>query len=414
MLTEHHAGVPIDLGGMWLGAGHDRFAALADEAGATTFPTPSHGDALYVDGNRRRRYDSATSLPPIGLLSSGLLLTSLWRLDRMARNVVLGDPRATPDANRLDATTVSSWLRTAAPLPASRRLIDVVLNEVLCADAGAVSLLALLNYIRSSGGLMPLISTAGGAQQDLFIGGASGPLRFAAADLGDRIRTGCPVTRIDQRTDEVIVATADGSVTADRVIVALPPALAGRINYEPALPAARDSLTQQMPMGAIWKIFGVYDEPFWRRDGLSGETVDLRGTISATFDASPPSGPGVMCTLVGGAPARRLDRMGARERRVLVLDHFAALFGARARQPEEYLEKSWSADPFVRGGYSGYAPPGVLSSLGHALATPIGRIHWAGTETATEFQGYIEGAIRSGERAADEVIRELTSHRAPV
>lgn len=414
VLTEQHAGVPIDLGGMWLGAGHDRFATLADEADATTFPTPEHGDAVLVDGRRRQRYDAATSLPPIGAVASTLVVAVLWRLDRMARHVVLGNPSATPKAARLDATTVSSWLRSAAPLPATRRLIEVVLNEVLCADTGAVSMLALLTYVKSSGGVVPMISTQGGAQQSLFVGGADGPLRFAAAPLGDRIRTASPVTRIVQRRDEVIVETTDDAVTADRVIVAVPPALAGRIHYEPGLPAARDGLTQQMPMGAVWKIYGIYDEPFWRHDGLSGESVDLRSAISATFDTSPPSGPGVMCTLVGGTPARRLDQMSARERRSLVLEHFTTLFGPRARHPERYVEKSWNAEPFVRGGYGGYAAPGALSSLGHALARPVGRLHWAGTETAVEYQGYIEGAIRSGERAAAEVLGAIAPLRTTV
>jgi len=403
--------IPIDLGGMWLGAGHTRFSEMAASASVTTYPTPSHGDALLRDGGEWHRYDPHRPLPPLGPVATAMFASVAWRLDRLAERIDLRAPWSSADASRLDSITVSSWLRTAAPYGPVRRLIDANVHEVLCADPSMVSMLALLTYIKSSGGLEALISTDGGAQQDLLIGGADGPIRHVAAELGDRIRLDSPVERIDQRGDHIVISGPTATITAERVIVAMPPTLAGRIRYEPVMPPSRDALTQQMPMGAVWKIFAVYDTPFWRDAGLSGESIDLRSPITATFDASPPIGPGLLCTLVGGSRARRLDSIDESDRRRLVLDHFASVLGARALRPVDYRERSWASQIWSRGGYSGYTPPGVLSTLGRAIRTPVGRIHWAGTETAIEFQGYIEGAIRSGERAAAEVAATLGDHR---
>lgn len=407
VLTERPgSGPPIDLGGMWLGAGQTELATWADRAGATTYPTPATGAALLRDRGRDHRHDPR-ALPPLGPVDSALLATSAWRLERLSRRIDLDAPWTSPGADRLDTTTVATWLRTAAPFGRARRLVEVALAEAFSADPGSLSMLALLTYLRSAGGVRHTFADEGGAQQDLFLDGADRPLRHAVESLGDRIALSAPVTEIDHHGSAVTVRSTASSVSCERVVVAIPPAMAARIRYSPGLPAARDALTQRTPMGAVVKAIARYDEPFWRDAGLGGAAIDLSGPVPATFDISPPGGPGLLCALVGGRAADALGRLGPVERERVVVGQLASLFGPRARRPVAYHDKVWGDDPFARGGYSASFPPGVLTSVGAALRAPVGRIHWAGTETATEWIGYIEGAIRSGQRAAMEVAAAL-------
>src|SRR5947209_446012 len=184
--------------------------------------------------------------------------------------------------------------------------------------------------------------------------------------------------------------------------------LAGRIEYEPALPAQRDGLTQRVPQGSVIKYEAVYPRPFWRRADLNGYTYSDRPPIGFTYDNSPPGGkPGVLLGFVAGSDARRLATLPERARHRQVLAAFERLFGAQAARPRTLIEHNWSSDPWTRGCYAGYFPPGVWSDFGPALRTPVGRLHWAGTETAEVFNGYMDGAVRSGERAAREAARGL-------
>jgi monoamine oxidase len=202
--------------------------------------------------------------------------------------------------------------------------------------------------------------------------------------------------------------TPRGVWEAKRVIVAVPPTLAGRIRYQPHLPAQRDQLMQRVPMGSVIKCMAVYDEPFWRRDGLSGMATSDTGPVKLTFDNSPPSGkPGVMLGFIEGQEARDLLGASRNKRRKAVLDAMARFFGNRVHHTIGYAEKSWAEDPWTRGCYVGYYPPGVLTGYRNAINAPTGAIHWAGTETASEWNGYMDGALQSGERAAGEVLSKL-------
>ncbi len=204
-----------------------------------------------------------------------------------------------------------------------------------------------------------------------------------------------------------MTVTSDAGVwRAGRVIVAIAPTLAGRIDYTPILPAARDQLTQRMPQGSVIKFEAVYPTPFWRARGLSGSAYNDDGPVGFTFDNSPPGGrPGVLLGFVAGSQARRLGALGAGARRRAVIGSFVSLFGPAAAHPRTLIEHNWSEEEYTRGCYAAYLPPGVWSDYGAALRAPVGRIHWAGTETAEVFTGYMDGAVRSGERAAAEVRR---------
>ena len=199
---------------------------------------------------------------------------------------------------------------------------------------------------------------------------------------------------------------------ADELIVTLPPALAGRLGYRPALPAMRDGLTQRMTQGSVVKTISIYPEPFWREHGLSGQAASADGPVSVVFDNSPPDGsPGILLAFLEGAAARRASDLPQGERRAIVLECLARLFGPQAADPVDYVDKAWAADEWARGCYGGFMPTGAWTSYGAALRAPVGRIHWAGAETSSRWAGYMEGAIRSGLRAAGEVIGDHAGTR---
>ncbi|MFI6047478.1 flavin monoamine oxidase family protein [Nocardia sp. NPDC051321] len=398
-------GWAVDLGAQWIFGGHTRFAALAREYGAETYAAPSDGANLLVEGAVRRPFAGARPpLPPLVLV---VLAQAMWRIERLAARIDLARPWTTPGADRLDAMTAATWLRRNLPERRARHLAEVMIGEELCVDVGSVSMLALLTTIRAAGGVDAGAAAETGTR--LFVDGADGPARSIAAELADVLRLHAPVTSIQQVAQGLLVSGEFGAVRAAQVIVALPPALAGRIAYDPPLPAARDHLTQRMPMGSVLKAFAVYERPFWRDDGLTGQALNLHDPVPVTFDATRPGGPGCLGALIPGRAAHRLAALSADERRTMIVGSLVRAFGHAARAPIDWREKVWADDPYARGGYGAFFPPGVLTSIGSALRQPIGAIHWAGSETATEWAGYVEGAVHSGERAAGEV---LAAYRA--
>jgi monoamine oxidase len=221
---------------------------------------------------------------------------------------------------------------------------------------------------------------------------------------------GSPVRRIAQHGRHVVVHSDRLTVTARRAVVAIPPATAGHIHFDPKLPAERAALNHHVPQGTLIKVAAVYDRPFWRDAGLTGSAVSLQGPVNFTVDDSPPDGRiGAIFGFVGGDEARRFSKLGARKRRAEVLDQYAQMFGDEAKSPRLFFETNWGVSPWSRGCPVALFGAGrnSLSSLGPALRKPVGKVHWAGTETSDFWMGYMDGAVRSGERAAHEVLAEL-------
>ena len=396
-------GKVVEMGGEWIGPTQDRIAALARSVGVETFPTHDDGENLIeLDGRLGRYSGTIPRLPPPVLLD---VAQAQWRLERLARRIPLDAPWRAAGASALDGRTLRSWLRRNTATRTARTLIDVAAGTVWGAESPDLSLLHVLFYLRSAGGFDRLLAVRGGAQQDRLTGGSQLVADRVAEGLGDAIRLGSPVLRIEQEAGGVRVRTQALEGRGRRVIVAIPPPLAGRIAYRPPLPAARDQLTQRMAHGALTKCAAVYDEPFWRAEGLTGQAVSDRGPARLMFDNSPPEGsPGVLLGFIDGRAAHEHAARPEGERRRAVLECFARLFGPRAGRPERYLERAWADEEWSRGGPVCSFPTGGWTSCGRALREPVGRIHWAGAETATIWNGYMDGAVRSGERVAREVL----------
>jgi monoamine oxidase len=217
-----------------------------------------------------------------------------------------------------------------------------------------------------------------------------------------------PARRVEHGADGVTVHCDGALARGRRTILAIAPTLAGRVDYTPPLSGFRDQLTQRMPMGTVVKCMAVYDEPFWRGEGLTGQGTSDTGPVRVTSDNSPPDGtPGVLLGFLEGRHARELGRASGEERRAAVIDSFARLFGPRAAKPEAYIEKLWAEEEYTRGCYGCHMPTGAWTSYGPALRPSIGPLHWAGAEYATVWNGYMDGAVRSGEASAREVLALL-------
>lgn len=397
----------VEIGGQWIGPGQDRMYQLAKELGIETFPTYDTGDSIAtIDG---KKYRFSGDLPRLNPAVLADFAQGFLRLERAAKGINLAEPWKTPNGKRLDSQTLESWIRRNLVTRRGRDLLRLFIGAVFATEPSSLSLLYSLLYIKSGASLDTLIRTSRGAQQDRLIGGSQLLAIRIAEQLPDVIQLESPVSKIEQTDDGVIVLGPRGSAMARRAIVAIPPTLAGRIEYDPPLPADRDQLTQRMPQGSVVKVHAFYDEPFWRRDGLSGQAGDPGLPVGFTFDNSPPDGsPGILVGFLEGKSARAFGRISDPERRRnLVLRCFENYFGPRAAQPRDYIEMDWSAERWTRGCYGGHMPPGVLTQYGRSLRAPIGRIHWAGTETAVSWTGYMDGALESGERAASEVLEAL-------
>jgi monoamine oxidase len=396
-------GVLLDLGGQWIGPTQQRMLRLAAELGAETFKTWDTGANVQYHAGERSVYSGA--IPTADRMVAADVMEAMLALNMMAMRVPPEAPWTAPEAATWDAQTFATWLGANVTSPGARTLLELVIQAVFSVEPRDLSLLHVLFYIHSAGGLMDLVGVTGGAQETRFTTGAQTIANRLAEALSDRIVLNAPVHTISQDDSGARLESNTLTLTCERVIVALPPTLAGRLRYHPALPGRRDQLTQRMPMGTVIKVHCIYPTPFWRDEGLTGQASSDTGAVRVTFDNSPPDGSrGVLLGFIEGDEGRVWGQRSLQERRATVLECLIRYFGERAGQPLEYVEQSWAEEEYTRGCYAGYMPPGVWSSYGPALRAPIGRIHWAGTETATVWNGYMEGAAQSGERAAAEIV----------
>jgi monoamine oxidase len=420
-LNEDIGGGEIaDLGGTFIGPTQDHIAALVKELGINTFPTYNTGKNVFIrsDG-RRETFDSNTPVfgtAPADPEIAADIVAVVAQLDSMASEIDVKQPWAHPNAPLWDSQTLDSFVR--ANSSGNKEFLDLVsaaCEPIFGAEAREVSLLFTLFYIASSGNeqnpgtFERNFNTTGGAQESRIEGGAQLISIKMAEQLGKRVLLNAPVRRVDQGRFGVRVWTDKYYVSGKRAILAMPPAIAGRIIFHGGMTDLRDQLMQRMPQGTLRKFEAIYEKPFWRDKQLSGQCISNIGPIKVTFDASPKDGsPGVVLGFIGGTEARKWTTRSPEERKKACLDQLQGFFDdTQAQNVTAVYEKDWAGDLWARGCPVGVPPPGTLIDFGPTIREPLGKIHWAGTETADYWAGYMDGAVRSGERAAAEVLAAL-------
>jgi monoamine oxidase len=404
-----------EVGGQFVGPTQDRILALAKAVGVSTFPVYNSGSNVFVARGQRARYSAATGIPDDPEVLAGL--GALLEVDAIGKAVGVAAPWKHRKARQYDAQTLAQHLAPKNLTPTALAVIDAVCEAIWGADPTELSLLYVAQYVaaagnaKTPGSFARLIATGGGAQERRVVGGSVVIAEKVADALGNRIILGAPATRIAEHDGAVTVTTRGGpTVVAARAIVAVPPVLAARIAFAPGLPAAKRTILKAMVPGSLTKVEAVYDTPFWRAAGLSGQGVSDTGLARVPYDNSPPDGSvGVFFSFIGGKRHAEWAALDAATRRARVLDDFVRFTGdERARTPTEFLEKDWTTETWTRGCPVGHFAPGVLSKHGAQLRAPHGRVHFAGTETSDYWLGYMDGAVRAGERAAREVLDTLS------
>ncbi len=406
--TATVAGVPVDLGATFVGPTQDAVIALAAELGCPTVPTYSRGKNLIRWHGRVRSYRS--TIPKLSLIELLDVSRIQWRFDRLSRQIPVTEPWTAPAAHRLDQKSLEDWLRDASASASTRNLMAIMARVTWGCEPADLSMLHAVRYVKAAGGLGRMLDVEGGAQQDRFPGGTQQIALRMAERLGDRVLTDAPVRRIARDGSGYTVDSEQGRHTAPAVVLAVAPAHRAAITFDPPLPAGYTELAAHWPQGMLSKAYAVYDTPFWRANGCSGEALSDEGPVFITFDVSPgediQDGPGI---LLGFVDARNFDALAPEVRRERALAGFATLFGDKAAHPIDYLDHCWGTEAFAPGGPTAAVPPGSWVAHGEHLRAPVDGIFWAGTETADRWTGFLDGAVRSGQRVALEVAAYLKS-----
>lgn len=400
-LTRTVQGNAVDVGAQWIGPGQHRMLRLVDELGLTTFPTWREGTtSVDLAGDVRRYEGTIPRLSPFQLVQLQLVISAI---ERVAARIDPSTPASAPRARALDRTTAGTWLRRV-PSREVRDLVAAAFRVIFGAEPAELSMLHAAAYAAAAGTFLSLAEIEGGAQETRIVEGA-GTIAERLAE-GTAVTTGAPVTAISQDDGAVTVTAVDGRTWRGRhAVVTVPPALAAGLNYHPPLPGHLTQLGRRYVMGATRKVIAVYDRPFWRDRGCSGELVSTHGPVSVAFDNCSADGSfAALLAFVVAAPARVWSARPADERIGAVLDTFARSFGPAARSPVEVIEHDWADEPWTGGCPTSNPAPGTLTTLGRWGREPHGRIHWAGTESSDVWPGYMEGAVASGERAAAVVL----------
>jgi monoamine oxidase len=399
------AGLPVDVGGMWVGPTQTRLLELIKEYGLHLIPELDKGKNI-LEVNKRRFVADGQSLG-WDKQTEAEYQHVLQEIDVLSKQIPLASPWTMLRAEEYDTMSADEWFRTSTKNALIIETLRGLVRGIFTADAHQISFLFFLFYIRSGDNFDSLASLGGDSAQAWTVQETMHQVAIRmAAELDGKIIFDTPVRAISQDDNGVTVESARGSWSAKQVIVAVPLPLSVRIQYQPPLPSERDILAQHMPMGSVIKYWVAYEKPFWRDSGFNGIVISTDPPSNLVCaDLTPPSGaPGLLIGFIEGSNAMKWTGHPIEERKKAIVDRFVSFFGPQAAHPIDYEDQDWPSDPWSRGCYVASMAPGIMTTVGKTIRQPFGRIHWAGTETSERWMGYIDGAIRSGDRAAAEIL----------
>lgn len=402
-----------DMGGQWVSSSQTHVMELIQELGLEVFPQYTEGKKVHHVGGPHAKIkmftSSIPSYSPITLLDFTQILR---RIDHLTQTISVEDPMSSPNAELYDGMTLHTFMEKHIWTTQVKEELALCSRIVFGLEASQVSFLYFLMYSAAAGGTLRLLETTPGSGQEFRVKGGTQQLSEKLVEqIGkERVRLGAPVTTICQDSENIKVTTSAGTVTCKAVIVACPSHLAAQICYEPALPTERLRLTQCLPVGHMMKFIVTYPTAFWKEKGFSGEIVARPSEdcpLSVTFDATSPRGNPALVGFITGVQAHDWCDRKMEERRDAVISSLVKYLGPEASTYIHYEEKDWAKEEWSGGCPVNVMTPGMLTYYHPSLRRPFGRIHWAGTETATQWCGYIDGAIQAGQRAAMEVLAQM-------
>jgi monoamine oxidase len=403
--TRHlEDGQYIDLGAQWIGPTQSRMYDLLREFNIPAFKTHDEGRTVFHWGGKIKTYKGL--IPPLPVPALLSLNNAIKKMNRLSRSIDPSCPWAAEQASYWDSITLQGWMDRQMMSSKAKQLFSLASQAIFAAHPAEVSMLFALFYTRSGRDFETLMNIRNGAQDERILGGADLPARKIAELLAEEIRLSMPVRSIEQSSDGVTVRCSDAVFRSRKVILAIPPPMLSRIDFITPVSAARKQLWQRMPMGAVWKCYAIYPEPFWRKKGLNGIVASDNGYTRVVFDNSPyGGGRGILMGFVLADEARALSKLNENERREAILGSFVKYYGQEAADPLLYTDQTWVEEEWSHGCYTAFMGPHTMTSLGSILRAPEGHLHFAGTETAEEWNGYMEGAVRAGEREARIILK---------
>ncbi len=396
-------GVPLEMGGQWISPQHERMCELVDRFGLTCVD-PTGGEIVVRVGGSSRKVPTSNEieehLSPFEMADLG---QGLLRFRRLAERVVKDAAWADANSKWLDQE-VSTWAATNLRTPGAREWFANVYDSAMGVSAAESTLLEGLQRVNNGVDMESLIAVNGGVKQQRVAGGVVQVCDRLAEALGEAVRLGAVVTAIEQGSEGVTVTLADGStVEAREVIITLPPRLVSRIAFTPILPGWRSELAEKVPAGNVIKAALVFESPWWRRAGLSGQLGSDEGAMRVIFDNSGPVDKhGVLMGFFEGDSSIGKRSQFLRQR--AMEETIKTAFGADHPAAIAYVDRDWYREEYTGGCHGAHFAPGVWTTSGPALAAAEGRVHFAGAEYASKYNGYMEGAVRSGEQVAEQLL----------
>jgi monoamine oxidase len=399
------AGRTVDVGGMWAAASQTHILELIKEFGFHLAPQFETGK--NISEANHRRFEGSGNTFGWGKNTDEEAERFMKKVDDLSQGVPLDAPWKAAKAFEYDSMTAEAWFEKNTTNVEVLKTMQGLSRGILAADAYQFSFLYFLFYMRSGDSLVAQAGFGQGTAQAWTVQETMhGVAAKLAEGLGEAIVFESPVRAISQDDAGVAVESDKGTWQAEYAVVCLPPPLALRIRYEPILPPQREILLQHMPMGSVIKFWVAYEKPFWRGRGYSGLVTsdELPSNLVCGDGGISDSGPGFLVGFMEGRGGILWTGKGKEARKKAVVDRLVQFWGPEAAVPIDYEDQDWPSDPWSRGCYMAAPGIGILSSVGAVIREPHGRVHWAGTETADRWAGYIDGAVRSGERASVEVL----------
>ncbi|MEO7663770.1 MAG: NAD(P)/FAD-dependent oxidoreductase [Candidatus Limnocylindrales bacterium] len=399
-------GFPIELGGMWVAPYQDAVIGLLEELGIGRYPTHFEGRNVFIGRGGRSEHEHDDS--PLGPAATAAYEKGAAILDRLAHEIDPERPWGHPEAGALDGISFETWLRREVDHADARELLTTYLGGgFMTRTADQFSVLGALVMIAGAGGLQELLDP----RQVLATrieGGAQGLAIRIADELGDRVHLGRPVRAVEwNKAGGVTVMGGGATVRARSAVLAVPPNLLPRIEFRPGLPEWRTAATAALHQGVVNKIQVIYEEPFWRAAGLSGEGFGPGELVREVYDNSPADGSrGVLVTFLTAEVGARAAGISISARKKEILESLVRYFGRKAGRQVGYAERDWSTEPWTRGAYGATFEVGGVTKHWEAARRPIGPLRFASTDIAGVGHIHMDGAVRMGRAAAASVLAE--------